>query len=761
MATVDPIHRNGGATIISPAAGSAGKEGDFGTEIQSRDPKTGSIQKYIELGEEFCKRVGFYCALNEDPRAELRRAQADLAQLIRSEIEALTDECDNDIQRIVSRRREAIEKGEEIKQLFGTYTAELPLLEDEVASLRASLDELHKQVDQALVSIGSKKENLIQDRQQAVLEELNRLNEELETVLNKRMSINEGVFDKDKEVLEKKKAFLVEIFGRYQEEHGKVLEKLKVFGLLGNDHINSTFLLNAGLVAVAGAGAFFAFFAEKNAFASGGVIGFVIKALLTFTTGFIGASDTPVTRLANAGLLLGMFLSLLALVFAVSWLCQWAYRKAAGEPNDNQAKAPRITVGKAGTDDDDLYALEISLGIDDPSFMASLADRTLLGFWLKLIPALLVFGIGFLLVSLGTKVDDFKDLDASIAGYGIGVMAALASAGVFYIYLIMVLERRVSGGTAATLEAGRGPSWLRLNIELFLVVLSFLVSLLVILIFFPQPFRDVARIQSWASLMLFVVTCLFAAFSLGFGTRFQGLETARKSLEARCDFIQTRIIRISRPLQTYLTKTENQAFNAHFIKIRNEIMSLMLWRTRVTAEAVTKPLVEKPDPVRASLSRALLWVKEILSRKNRPPAVSEAVGARPSLQEDGVAMSREMALCFPKLEAELGSLQDTAKTVAGRISFVDGEISNRKERKGEFYEEKLQQLGRQERRVRRCDKAITNRQAKLHRAVRGRKYTGTFLEQKITEGYALGEWFTEHGTGVPTIPTIFPIPRLR
>ena len=92
------------------------------------------------------------------------------------------------------------------------------------------------------------------------------------------------------------------------------------------------------------AGGFFGSFAEANSLASGGVFSFVVQALFTFSTTFLGQSTNVSfsSRLFHAGMLLGIFLGLLSLMFAVSWVCEWAYRKLVltrtkekSSPNDD------------------------------------------------------------------------------------------------------------------------------------------------------------------------------------------------------------------------------------------------------------------------------------------------------------------------------------------------------------------------------------------------------------------------------------------
>jgi chromosome segregation ATPase len=254
--------------------------------------------------------------------------------------------------------------------------------------------------------------------------------------------------------------------------------------------------------------------------------------------------------------------------------------------------------------------------------------------------------------------------------------------------------------------------------------------------------------------MLFMACCLLTAFTLGFGIRFQSLERARKLLERDCDIIQTKIIRISRPLQIYLTEEENKQFNAKFIQIRDEIMDLMLSRTRATRNAINTPVVreKKTSEKRKVFSYLNQWFKNRVEVKPKKESLSDR---GTDVEKDIFTASDEIKLCFPKLDAELSALEAKAKEIQDKIASTEKEIIYRKEQKGVFYEAKLKKLERHEKRVRSFHKAITDREKDFHLKENRQKQKEKYLTQKMTEGYELGNWFAKHnptGTIIPKIP---------
>jgi hypothetical protein len=466
----------------------------------------------------------------------------------------------------------------------------------------------------------------------------------------------------------------------------------------------------------------------------------------------------PITKkVVYAGILLLIFILLLGLVFLVSLVCQSMYQRIFEKKlNPTDLKA---SIKPVNSEDDENFAVQISLERDDLPIKAKMFEKSFLGLWIKVIPSLLFLAICFVLVSLGTDVKNLASLDASLAGYGIGFMIALASAGILYIYLTMIVERRIEKKINNANEDGKGNvSWLWLNLELVLSVLAFIGSILVVLIYFQHPFKSVLQTQSIASLLLFAGCSLLTAFTLGFGIRFQSLEAAREVLELSGDIIQTKIIRLSRPLQINLTEKENKHFNTRFIQIRDEIMNLMLSRTRATRNALNTPLIKegKHTERRSLLSSFNSWVRNRFSFKDKASNGPEALSGKDEVVEEKerFTASEEIKLCFPKLEAELSAMEAEAKEAQSKISSTEKEIIYRKEHKGEFYEKKLKELDQQERRSRSYHKAITNRERHFHEKENTQKQRMKVYTQKIIEGYELGNWFVRHNPPETIIPKI-------
>ena len=708
--------------------------------------------KKITIDGEYYKRVGFYSAFNKSSDDGFRRVIQKLQRTVEQNIQNLKTELTNDLARFKGGKDDADAKIAEIKTSLTCYEQQVEALKAELVPLKARWEQLSGEIRSSLISIGNKKETLIKDRQEALFEELNRLNSELEGVVKRRMSLNEEVFEKQKNVLQEKRNYLVRLFEKYEKEHNEILEKLRLYNSHGFQSFSSWFLYNAGLISATVAGGFFGSFAEANFLASGGAFSFVVQAFFRFSTSFIGQSANASsfgTRLLYAGLLLVIFLGLLFLLFGVSWLCEWAYRKLV--LNRDQEKSAKK--GDTPVDADrkeSMFGLNFE-GSDELPIRAKVTDKNFFGFWLRSLPFLLFLAIIFILVSLGTDVSTMKSLDASVAGYGIGVMIALACGGIAYVYLTMFLERRIQQQLAKpeTYEI----RWARLNLELLGIIGAFITIVMITLVGFQYPFKTGTNTLSIVSFMFFAAGCLITAFTLGFGIRLHSLETSRLQLEGECDFIQTRLIRISRPLQIYLTARENSHFNHKFIKIRDEIMTLMLERTTLTRKAAITPLVRSNEKNRffSNLNR---WFRKTLSwRPGQKTEKQDSVQDQTSQHEaPSLVASEDVKLCFPRLEAELTSLESEAGEVRSRIENVEKEIRFRTEQKGEFYEKRTSDLKHQETRSRNYHKAMTNCQKKFHRDVDEERWRESYYTQKIVEGYELGDWFTKHRLANREIP---------
>ena len=207
---------------------------------------------------------------------------------------------------------------------------------------------------------------------------------------------------------------------------------------------------------------------------------------------------------------------------------------------------------------------------------------------------------------------------------------------------------------------------------------------------FKYPFQTGTNTLSIVSFMFFAVGCLITAFTLGFGIRLQSLEASRLQLERECDITQTRLIRISRPLQIYLTRRENFHFNRKFIQIRNEIMNLMLERTTLTRRAAATPLVKSSEK-NHFLSNLNKWLRKRLAWRTVQNPENKDPGPEQSSQHEtgGLSASEDVKLCFPKLEADLTSLQSEAGEVRSRIDSVKRKYGFAQSRKASFTRKEL------------------------------------------------------------------------
>jgi hypothetical protein len=125
---------------------------------------------------------------------------------------------------------------------------------------------------------------------------------------------------------------------------------------------------------------------------------------------------------------------------------------------------------------------------------------------------------------------------------------------------------------------------------------------------------------------------------------------------------------------------------------------------------------------------------------------------RPQHEPGSLSASDDVKLCFPKLDAELSSLESEAEEVRSRITSVEKEIRFRTEQKGDFYTEKTADLKHHEDRSRNYHKAMTDREKQFHHEVDEERLREHFYVQKIVEGYELGDWFNKHGHPNTVIP---------
>jgi len=403
----------------------------------------------------------------------------------------------------------------------------------------------------------------------------------------------------------------------------------------------------------------------------------------------------------------------LELTGGIAWGCQWLLDKYEKVKTKNK------------------FVFEIS---EDEKFLFNthISAKTFLSFWLQLIPFVFIFGIIFIVLILGNAAGNVANLDISLSGQVAGTAIAFLCSGIAFLYITKVIEPRIEKQVASNTQT----SWLRSNIELFLLILLFLISIFGLL-FGVEKLTGVALGNRFISLLEFAVCVLLTSFMLGYGLRYKGLISTTEYLERRLKEFAEAIKDNSRARPLNLMLAESKQFNKKYLELEEELLNLIISKTRVAQEFL--PNADKKNK-QNNVKKQTSWWNKLF---NKPIINDDAENTDKTVFE----MSPIEEVYFPGFKHHIEELRSQIKTKSAEFRSTENRLFAIKEERSEYAKILLQNIEKLENKISNYRKAITNRYFKWTQTIDVQKKQGDKENMEMWDGYDIGIWYRENGIG--------------
>ena len=405
-----------------------------------------------EDGKHF-NRMGFYCVIEEkeNPREKFDALLLRHKEGIEEKLKQIEHHYQIDIERFETKIEELKKKLEDEKLKLSTYKNDIDELVKERDALKIDVQKLEDEINQLYKDLGEQKSKLIENRIEEVKSELAKLVDGYDSITEQKTQINVKSFNSNKDALKIKVDLFQKFADSYNNIYSGIKKKVEILNISGIGDYVSSFLIYTGFTAAIAAGWFFSIYALKNNLNSDSTLFFLLSGLFNFGQEFITKANSKVVASLYMTLSLIIFL---ALTGGIAWICQKLLDMYENKSTKNKL------VFEIGEDEKFIFNTQISA-------------KTFLSFWLQIIPFIFILGIVFIILILGNAAGNVNNLDISLSGQVAGTAIAFLCAGIAFLYITKIIEPRIEKQVASNTTV----SWLRSNIELFLLILLFLISI--------------------------------------------------------------------------------------------------------------------------------------------------------------------------------------------------------------------------------------------------------------------------------------------
>ena len=373
----------------------------------------------------------------------------------------------------------------------------------------------------------------------------------------------------------------------------------------------------SGAAGALAAGWFFSVFASAASLSSSTYVSYVIAQFAELARGTFGTQTTGADLLvplaAWAGVLLAAFLLTTILLYAAQWttdaLSPTVERAGLGEALLAEPSAARRRLIRR---------------------MARNPDGPLLQ-WLRAWPQLLVVGGGLigaaLLVSRApTGGQNPSQIYDTLAAEGIGVLIALAVAGLGTLYVARVMEPRWARLADGTVPRTGG---LRAHTEFYVLLACLIVAVGALAL--SDASSPVGTIGAGAA---FVALALLAGLAIAYGHRYRGLYATERTLSRRLALLYSLAEEAAPPDSVDLSVLSHSAFEEDVRAKLGGLLQALDSRSRSTAGGAAAPAAPKGDRVR----RTVAWVRREGGRLLRGVGIDSRPGADDSPGESAALL---------------------------------------------------------------------------------------------------------------------------
>lgn len=679
------------------------------------------------------RRMGFYYALSES-KESVEKLITDTNAAQEKQADVLKEDFDREYERISASAEKIRTRLQEHEADFKTQRDDTGDLTARIAELQGKIDTLETEYADAFKALGYKQTNMVQTRIREVGRELDTLVATYHRVFDKKYGDSGSM----KALMQKEGKELKRMRDKLKKQYKRLETSLRALYLLGLGDFSANFLVGVGSATALAGGWFFAAFTAGNELNSQNTLFFVLDGLFGLSFEFIQAFGSV---LPATGAMLACYVGILLLVTVFIFLLELLLTRYSNDSPD--------------------HALTFAGQNDNASFRTRIAASTTFSYWLQVAPWLLVGGIMFILIAAGKGGDGVETLGMQLAGQAMGTLTTLACAGVFYVYIIKIIEPRLikqqpandaaastgspalpalpnEGITPTTPTENRLKKSLKYNIEILLVVGVFL-SVIILLItgsglLFTMPNN------SLIALLAFLALTLISALSLGYGVRQSSLLATEKRLEMKIRALTRLITILASEKPEELWKYESQQFNRGYLNVQESLFDLMQARNlQVGGQDAPKPA--------GTTNKFLVTIQSVMVKAGkllRSTHTSEVEQPRPNV-------SSYEGHFFPGARNHLSNLEDRLRALVRERNYNQQELEKVRAGKSSGLlplTDKMKRLDHQ--------LYVHNKQLrKLQLEYSGLKLQ---LDQEILEsaflirdGYTLGSWMLKSGAYTPAL----------
>lgn len=666
----------------------------------------------IPQDDKHFNRMGFYCAIgeSENPKGKFDALLLRHKESIDEKLKQIEYHYYLDILRFETKIEELKKKLEEEKFKLFTHKFDIDELLKARDALKVEVNNLETEINQLYKDLGEQKSKLIENRVEDVKSELAKLVGGYDSITDQKSQINAKSYDNSKDALKIKVDLFQKFADSYSNIYSGIKKKIEILNVAGIGDYISSFLIYAGFTAAIAAGWFFSIYALKNNLNSESTLFFLLSGLFNFGQEFITASNSKV--LASLYMTLSLII-FLALTGVIAWFCQWLLDKYEKVNTKNK------------------LVFEIS---EDEKFVfnTQISAKTFLSFWLQVLPFVFILGIVFIILILGNAAENVNKLDISLSGQVAGTAIAFLCTGIAFLYITKVIEPRIE------MQASNNApiSWLRSNIELFLLITLFLISIFGLL-FGVEKLTGIAVGNRFISLLEFTICVLLTSFMLGYGLRYKGLISTTEYLERRLKELTDAIKDNSRARPLNLILAEGKQFNKKYLELQEELLNLIIAKTKVAKEFLPSEDIKGNQNTTKKKEN---WWSRLFN--NAKIVETEDKNGKMAFE-----MSPIEEVYFPGFKNHIDELKSLITSKNVELEKTENQLSAIKADKSEYATILVKSIKKIETKISNLRKAITNRYFKWTQTIDVQKKQGDKENMEIWDGYNLGMWYRENGIG--------------
>jgi hypothetical protein len=426
-------------------------------------------------------------------------------------------------------------------------------LHEEKEAINEEINRLESKIKEIVSELGSAHTNLIKNRLADVKEELNALVEMYNSVFENKHKNEHDL----KVAVNKQREICDEMIGHskiiFRETSATLESSLKI----GSTKFSAHFLLITGVFSMIAAGWFFSIFAESNDLTNQGWLFFTLSNLFNYLSIYTAQYGQFYAVFA----MITSFLILLVIISCVAWVCELFISKLI----NNQSG----------------FNFEVNLMQQKKTsfFKVKIRNGSFYSIWLKVLPRLLLIGILLIILSVGQTIgsdsEQIGELGRHLSSQVIGSTITLLFTGLFFLFIIKVIEPRKFRSSDPIDEKVSDDSKNRkLNKELWILIVVANVFLsLIILSQTADGF--LANRKGLLAIFCFVLLANLTAFTLGYGIRQIGLIKTLSSIEEKILVFSNyrKALSGSKPIDIWIL--EEGQFANKFITIQRELFHLI------------------------------------------------------------------------------------------------------------------------------------------------------------------------------------------